>query len=245
MTKLFDENNTGTNPEGNENDQDGFLSKYVGEGKKYASEEDLAKAYDHAVAHIQKVENEQRELRQDLEQRTTLEEFVQKLRPQEQEGTTNVTPSGTPPAGEGNGTEVVKSLSADEIKALAQEEFNRSREAEQRERNAQHVQAQLVKDLGGDYNVHVMRRLSELGLSTDQAQNMAETNPKVFLELIGKRNFGQPGDGAPPQGLAGRQGTPGTSISTRTSLTRVPANCRAARTWHTDIKGQRQPCFSD
>jgi hypothetical protein len=48
-------------------DNENFLEKYVGEGKKYATVEDLAKAYDHANKHIEDMNDDNKHLREEFD----------------------------------------------------------------------------------------------------------------------------------------------------------------------------------
>lgn len=70
-----------------------FLSKYVGEGKKYKSEEDLAKAYANAEQFIETLKSEKQTLQQEMEsklsQAKTVEDIMAALTAQPE--TTTVT----------------------------------------------------------------------------------------------------------------------------------------------------------
>jgi len=55
------------------------VSKYVGEGKKYATVDAYYQAFDNAQEHIQKLENENAEYREQVSTMGTVEEALQKL----------------------------------------------------------------------------------------------------------------------------------------------------------------------
>ena len=77
-------------------DTNSFLDQLVGEGKKFANIEDLAKGKLNSDEHIDKLENENQRLRQELDTRMTAEEVLAEIRKPE----ANLQPQAQPSGGD-------------------------------------------------------------------------------------------------------------------------------------------------
>jgi hypothetical protein len=93
----------GTKPEGTPNDEpSSYLETFVGEGKKYKTPEDLAKAKAHADKHIETILAEKRELEAKFgalqEHQKTIHEIMEELKKGNQAGVQNIqqSPQSTP-----------------------------------------------------------------------------------------------------------------------------------------------------
>lgn len=165
------------------------LSKWVGDGKKYANPDDLAKAYTHADTFIGNLKNENEELRKELEKRLAAEELLAKAR------NTPVPPANPPPANQPND---VKPLSendlVEKIRAVQREDQERKAATS----NIETV-AQRLADHYGDpdkANAAIKAKATELGVSVDFLKSVAAQSPKAFFNQFGLDQEAKPQPGA-------------------------------------------------
>lgn len=182
--------------------QTSALDEIVGEGKKYATVEDLAKATVHAQNHIATLEAEAAQWREGI-QRT-----VEQQRQQQQ----NV---NTPPSGQAEQRQDELNLD-DRIRATI-EERDRQKKLED---NVEEVTNRLV-GLYGDpkkANEAVLAKAQELGVSVQFLMDSAAASPKAFYAQIGlnegARSAPAPFNRVNPEALntqnQSRPGQPGT-----------------------------------
>jgi hypothetical protein len=156
-----------------------YLEQFVGDGKKFKSVEELAKAYANADNHIG-------ELRTDLQStREFIAEELKKLAEQRnQEPPKPVTETGsTPkPAPVAPAGETVENLDERIAKALEERDTLKRLQG-----NASLVQDVLVERLGGVEKAAeaVIKKASELGLSPSDMKELAAKSPKAFLTTMG------------------------------------------------------------
>lgn len=181
MSNLFDEGNQPAPLPFNNPDQV-TLSDLVGEGKKYGSEEDLAKALAHSQNHIQTLEFTQGEMKQELEQRVNLEQVLERLdtnqAPNDPPNNGPTPQEPTPPA-----DPVVKGLTKDDVLELLS-----TRQTEQTQKqNLDQVSEALVTYTGSNDKAKefLAAKSKELGIQPTQLQELAKTNPSFLLKSLG------------------------------------------------------------
>jgi|TARA_Y100000310_G_scaffold75259_2_gene71517 hypothetical protein len=159
------------------------LADWVGEGKKYATEEEFVKAFSHSQAHIITVEKSYGDLKSDLDKRLTVEELVTKLQ----------TPQTTPsPAGESSETTetTTPGPSTDELAELVNTTVDARIGDFTKEQlevaNETTVSREMRTRFGSDQSVATVlqAKAKEVGLSIADLQNIAKQNPKVFLSMF-------------------------------------------------------------
>lgn len=155
------------------------LNDLVGEGKKFKTPDDLAKAKLESDRFIEKLQNEQRELREELSKRLSVEEALkraQEAKPQDREPPANPQPQ---PRQESPQQIDVASEVDKVLRQRQQEDSTRS--------NIDLVTSKLTELYGTvDKAAEVVNtRSRELGMSVEQLQKMASQNPKAFFKLIG------------------------------------------------------------
>ncbi len=162
--------------------QKDYLAELVGEGKKFKDASALAYSKAQSDAFIAQLQREAAELREDLSKRKTMEEVLANL-----QNTPNQPNGGTPPAG---GSENNSSaLNEETINRLIQDRVLATIQSTEAERNAK-VNVELVKNTlvntwGNEYVSKLEAATQELGLSKDFVTNLARTQPKVLLKLVG------------------------------------------------------------
>ena len=166
------------------------LAELVGPGKKYADTETALKALVHSQRHIEKLEQNNSDLRSELNTRLTLEDFVTKV-----SSKTNGTV--TPQHVEEPGDDVPaanSALTVDKVLELVRAEDAKK----QRAANAALVKSELVKKYGNDYVNSLRAKAEQLGLTSEDINEMSQTKPKALLALLGDNRQDQ-SQTAPPR----------------------------------------------
>lgn len=170
------------------------LEELVGEGKKYKDQVELAKAYKHADSYIESLKRELGEVRQEADKRATLEDLVEKIT----KATTN---RSSDPAPQGNESISVpgndhnnetrntnQSYDPKEIERLVVERIEQETNKRTQASNLESVRAELSKHWGPGYVDKLKSKANELGLSPEQLNNLAATQPKLFRTAVGLNN---------------------------------------------------------
>ena len=175
MPELFSE--TTIDPEKN------YLEDLVGEGKKFASPEELARGKAESDAFIARLQQEAAEMRDELKARKTMEQVLDQLNhtPTPQ----SPTPATTPNAALETTTENVdvESLVQDEV----QKHLTKMQQENAAQSNLERVQSALRNVFGNGYNTILKEKTESLGLSEQFATELAKTQPDAFLQLVGAR----------------------------------------------------------
>jgi hypothetical protein len=159
-----------------------YTQELVGEGKRYASVQELARAALEKELHIKNVEADNKEMREDLTRRATAEEILAKI----QSSNTNTTLSQPVQTGLESSSEPL--LTKEQLNALIQKQVSdavtgMSAEAEAK-KNIDLVKSTLTKTWGDDYTTKLKEKAQELGVSEDWITQTARTTPKVLLSLV-------------------------------------------------------------
>lgn len=155
------------------------INDLVGDGKKFKTADDLAKAKIESDAFIARILEEKRQLEADHRAALNLQAFQDRINALEaaqverREPTPPPTATPAPPAPAGVDEETVQRLIAE-------------REAQnQRTRNLMEVKDKLTSVFGEDYPNRVKARVRDLGISMDQANKMAADTPAAFYAMLG------------------------------------------------------------
>lgn len=170
-------------PEALEIDPDkDYFSELVGEDKRYKDTKAAGRAIVEKDAFITRLEAETAELRKELQKRVTLEELVDKIKTARTEQDQRPNPDGdhgreSPPA----------ALSSEQIAELIEQQLEVRVTKERRASNALAVKQRLIEEFGKDYVSRLSARVQDLGVTSAFMEDLAQTNPKVFFELIGSK----------------------------------------------------------
>lgn len=162
-----------------------FLDQYVGEGKKYKSPEDLAKAYANADQHIPRLESELKSMREMVSgQFEQLYERISKNPQQSNEDQTDrddrqeparqTPPNGNDEAGEDDlNTRIKRVLEETNQESVAQ-------------RNAAESQRMLEEHFGSTEEAQkaVLKRANELGVAPQFLADAAFRSPNALMKLM-------------------------------------------------------------
>jgi hypothetical protein len=72
-----------------------------------------------------------------------------------------------------------------QLKTLVSQGFMEMRQKENEEANAKMVEGKLIERFGSNYQDTLTRQAVDLGLSLQEVNSMAKTNPKVFMRTFG------------------------------------------------------------
>lgn len=153
----------------------------VGDGKKFKTNEDLAKSAiekDRFISQLQReAAGRQAELDRIVKETNIdarLNEIVTKL-------------SQAPVAREeGNQPPqpAAQAVTAPDIEAMVRKTIEEDRSRSLAQQNADTVVRALTAAYGSSYSVHLERRTQELGLTKEQMNSLAASSPQAFLELV-------------------------------------------------------------
>lgn len=156
------------------------LEDLVGDGKKYSTAEDLAKAYGHAQKFIDQLKAEATETRNELQTRISLEEAIAKLGKPD----SNASNQGNQPSANGSESKV-ENLTKEDITRLTKEIISSETTKAKQERNVQEVKTQLESAWGKGYVAKLKEAALDLGVTEQFLADLAANNPKVFLRTVG------------------------------------------------------------
>lgn len=156
--------------------------EFVGEGKKYKSAEDALKSVPHAQEHIQTLESELAQMKEELSKRKTTEELLDEIKSgiQPQEATTS--------QGE---------INQDRIMDLVNSTIAQREQQSVAQTNARSVADKFTEKYGSEAEAVYNNLAKESGMSLDQLHNLSATSPSAVLKLAGFDN--KPTNVAKPQ----------------------------------------------
>lgn len=167
-----------------------YLEQLVGEGKKYANVEELAKGTFHANGFIDHLKTEQGQLKDELDKRMTLEDILSEKQ-QATDPTVNPEPVqqvDTPPAVP---QEEPKDLDLGaQIRQIMQEQSK----ADTADKNIETVLDTLMTTYGDPNKARdeVARKAADLGVDRQTLMDVASKSPKAFYELTGLKASSAP-----------------------------------------------------
>ena len=157
--------------------KEGYLSKIVGEGNKYANVEELAKGAVHGNEYINKLESEMSELRSELDKRVTAEEMVQQVKREtaEQQALAQQALENTTPQ-----------LDDEKLSQLISNTIEQKNTQQIAQQNIQDVDNRMKALYGADKAAEVVQQKAlAMGVSIDKLADIAATSPEMFFNAIG------------------------------------------------------------
>lgn len=136
----------------------------------------LLKKAAHADKHIANIEQETQGLRKELDTRLSLEQFMDEIK--------SAKVTSNPPENNPGQNEPNQALSKDEIARLMREVINQDRSQAQKDYNKTQVADGLRKAWGNSFQSRLQEKATELGLSKETVNSLAEASPQAFLKLV-------------------------------------------------------------
>lgn len=161
-----------------------YLSEYVGEGKKFKTPADLAKAKAHSDAFIERLQREQAALRNELNTRVKIEELMDRM--STGKDTNGNTSQGTQTSGEGGheGT-APKNLSPEDIEKVVEQRLAKREQEARVTSNVQAVKDRLKAEYGDNFANELADRTAQLGLTREFVADIAKREPRALFALLG------------------------------------------------------------
>jgi hypothetical protein len=150
------------------NAKDQAFPDLVGEGKRYATLEDLAKGKQEADAFIEQLKLENAQMREDLSKRPTLDDIQDIMKLQNE--------NRGEPASEFN-EEALTNIVTSQLSALKEQERAQS--------NVQAASDKMVELYGDKAAEQVQAKANELGVTVEYLQGVAAKNPAIFYATMG------------------------------------------------------------
>jgi hypothetical protein len=172
------------------------LEALVGDGKKFASVEELAEGKAKADEHITKIEAENAELREQIEavnKQATLTELIDAVKANAQNS-------------EGKGDET---MSTEDLENAIRNVLSSVSESDTKDANRAKGNVLVLEQVGGDVEAAkllVAERAAAIGMTPADLRDLSEKSPEAFAKLIEKDSDGTPSNGS-PTALPGQQNT--------------------------------------
>lgn len=184
-----------------DNENVNYLEQYVGDGKKYASVDELAKAYAHSDQFINQLKNETTGLRTELNSRLALEELVTKLQTNSANVNADASNQNHYNGNDERPNESTGTLSKDQISEMVRKTINEENTRSQMENNRKIVQTEMKKVWGPNFVENLRQAQKTLGVDDATLDHLAKTSPQVFLNAIlgSNRTPTDPNTSVPPR----------------------------------------------
>src|SRR5574343_1466748 len=205
---LFSDNGDTFEDSTDQNDESiDLAAELIGEGKRYKTVQDAAKALTEKDKFIERLKAENAEARASLRGEQRMDEFLEKLKAATTgNASTQNTNSGEPATNQNqfNNIPTPKALTAEEVQEMLDK-----REREKQEAANLALAVQKVREaFGANHSAVLQQKAAELGMTPEYLTNLAKSQPKAFLKLV-------EADQAPE----GRVPTPTTSLNTNALAT--------------------------
>ena len=175
---------------GTEN-QTTFLDQIVqAKGENWRDAETLAKGKLEADAYILSLEDQNKQLREDLSKQDYAAEVLNEIRGKAAESSTAKTSEATENTAGVNEHETPSALDEDTLKSLVEKTLLERELQRSTEQNVQKVTDDLKTRFGDQAGDVVKAKAQELGLSLDRMEQLATESPSAFLSLFGEQTQG-------------------------------------------------------
>lgn len=161
--------NNQTKPDTNTQVQnaDQAFTQTVGEGKQYATQEDLAKGKIEADSFIEQLKLENKQMREDLSKRPTMDDIQDIIKLQD--------------GNQGNNPE----LTEEALNTLVDSRFKTIKTEEQEYLNVSQASDKMVELYGSRASEQVSTKAGEMGVSVQYLQSLAGKSPDMFYSIMG------------------------------------------------------------
>jgi hypothetical protein len=193
MAELFSDDPKTIDPSKN------YLEELVGENKKFASPEELARGKAESDFFIERITAENAQLRDEVNKRKSLEEIRDQL-----VALRETTPTPNSPSNHDDERDRANLFDQSKVDQLVSQKFQELSREEKEKANLESVIEVLKGKFGGGFQSVVQARADELGLGQKYLTDLAKVQPKAFLALVGAE---------------GSKETPGSVTTARTNPT--------------------------
>jgi len=153
-----------------------LFDSLVGDGKKFSSNESLAKGKIESDQFIDQLQSENKGLRGELDRRMTAEDTVDKLLQEQEQRSTQQDEGVTTPSPQ---------MSEQDITELVKQTIVTTRTAETEQNNVLEADKALEDRFGDRRAEWLQTKAGELGVGLTFLQSIAAASPKLFLTTVG------------------------------------------------------------
>lgn len=158
-----------------------YFSELVGEGKKYKTQQDAGRALAEGPLYVKQLEREASEARAALAERVKLEELLDKINSK-----ANQSPNSDADNQNTNGTNTqIPVITPEQIDELFNKKFSQAEQERQAQANESLAREIAAKKFGNNYPSKLKEEASKVGMTPEQLDQVARTNPSAFSRLIG------------------------------------------------------------
>lgn len=156
-----------------------YLEELVGDNKKFKTPEELARGKAESDAFIEQLKTEQEQLRNELQTRLNLEQFLDQLK-------TAVPKLNNDDSQDHHQQQPDKSvMSAEELAALVRSQVQQMKTQESAQSNLNIFSEKLRLAHGPNAATKLRSQASELGMTVDEVKALAARNPNAALKMLG------------------------------------------------------------
>lgn len=159
-----------------------YHEELVGEGKKFKDNEALARAKAESDRFILQLQKEQKEFREELNKRMTMQQVLEQL--QKERGTTTPSTTGTPVTPDPT-SPTDTALKETDLDKLLEQKLEQLTVRKQREQNFENVKTRLVEVFGNSASAELDKRTKELGLTREFVNRLAHESPVALYATLG------------------------------------------------------------
>lgn len=168
----------------------------------------LKKRIDDKDTFIERLQEENREMRKDIGSRMAIEELYEKLQASQDAKASERKGSNNERNEEPSSSATKQSPSVEDIASITRKIMMEETTKQKASRNLEETRSILTKAYGSNYVVELNKKVDELGLSRDFIDEVATRSPKALVSLLRldtddatrNRNLADTRNGAPPQG---------------------------------------------
>lgn len=163
-------------------DQIDYYNLLVGEHAKFKNEKELAKGKYISDNYIMTLESQMDQLRSDLDKerntnmaKAKLEELIDQYQKRQQES----------PAPQPQQQDKSPTIDPKQIESLIDSRMHERETSRKQQDNQEFVKQKLIEQFGTDYSRYIANSMKELDMSEDMLNQMARSNPKALLKMLG------------------------------------------------------------
>jgi hypothetical protein len=175
-----------------------YLAEYVGEGKKYKSPADLAKAYFHAESALRNRELRMDQIREDYVKlqaenaaKARLEDLIGQLDDRRKQPTSSEQP---------NANEVKRpDFDPEQLDSLVSNKIVEIETKRKQQENFNTVKAKLTERFGKNFQTVLKDHIDQLGLTEEDVNALARKSPAALFKTLGLEDNRKETFNAPPR----------------------------------------------
>lgn len=185
----------------NDSNEMNYRNLYVGEDKKYKTEEEALKALHYSQEYIKQLEEENKKAREEISSREALEDLIDQIsnRVNNVDESNSGNHSGNEMSERVNANEHNNAMSKDEIAEIVKAALHQEQQKSTFDKNIDTVAKTLEDQWGPGYRALMSNKARELGMSEEALLNLAGTSPNAFLAAVGANTRQQSSNAAPPR----------------------------------------------